>query len=135
MSQPQTEDKSSSPDAQPGGYIRLLALEDSDPGRVDRSLKRPQDWRLGRAEIPVDVFRDRVSGFLESMRQVITDLPQAFGGYELDQVTISAEVSAKGQISLMGSGAELAGKSGLTFTFTHRASAEAAAKNDIRPTA
>src|SRR5207249_2394709 len=108
-----------------GEVIRLLALEDSESGRVDRSLKRPQDWRYGRAEIPVDLFRERVSNFLESMRQVIAELPYAYGGYQLDQVTVSVEVSAKGQVSLLGSGGELAGKAGLTFTFTKRNSTEA----------
>jgi hypothetical protein len=105
--------------------ISILGLEDSEPGRSDRwTLKRPGDWRLGRAEVPLEVFRQRVTGFLDSMRDVITGLPGSFGQYELDQVTLSAEVSAKGQISLLGSGGELAGKSGLTFTFTRRADAD-----------
>jgi hypothetical protein len=104
-----------------GDVVSVLGLEDTEPGRPDRwTLKRSEDWRLGRVEMPVDVLKSRVSRFLDSMREVITDLPAAFGRYELDQVTISAEVSAKGQISLLGSGGELAGKSGLTFTFTRR---------------
>jgi hypothetical protein len=102
--------------------VSILGLEDSDPGRTDRwTLKRSEEWRLGRAEVPVDVFHARVNRFLEAMRGVIADVPAAFGKYQLDQVTISAEVSAKGQISLLGSGGELAGKSGLTFTFKRRA--------------
>jgi hypothetical protein len=102
--------------------ISILGLEDSEPGRPDRwTLKRPDDWRLGRAEVPLEIFRQRVTGFVDSMREVITGLPEAFGKYQLDQVTVSAEVSAKGQVSLLGSGGELAGKSGLTFTFTRQA--------------
>jgi hypothetical protein len=105
--------------------VSILGLEDSDPGRTDRwTLKRSEEWRLGRAEVPVDVFQARVTKFLESMRGVIADVPAAFGKYQLDQVTISAEVSAKGQISLLGSGGELAGKSGLTFTFTRHATGD-----------
>ncbi|WP_331741643.1 hypothetical protein [Streptomyces sp. NBC_01006] len=99
------------------GVVRVLALEDPD----DRSLfKKPQEWRVGRTEIPVDLFQQRVTGFLDSMRKVITELPYSCGRYELNQVVVSAEVSAKGQISLLGSGGELAGKSSLTFTFTRR---------------
>ncbi|MDN3292754.1 hypothetical protein QWM81_01585 [Streptomyces ficellus] len=99
------------------GVVRVLALEDND----DRSMfRRPQEWRLGRTEIPVDVFRQRVTGFVDSMRSVIAELPDACGAYELDQVTVSAEVSAKGRISLLGSGGEPAGTSSLTFTFTRR---------------
>ncbi|MFB7469233.1 hypothetical protein ACFCZ1_38070 [Streptomyces sp. NPDC056224] len=95
--------------------IRVLGLEDGD----DRSLfRRSQEWRLGRAEVPVEVFQERVSGFLDSMRSVIAALPANCGDFQLNEVTISAEVSAKGQISLLGSGGELAGSSSLTFTFT-----------------
>lgn len=101
--------------------ISILGLEDSDPGHQDRlTLRRPEEWRLGRVEVPLDVFRRRVTAFLGSMNNVITDLPEKFGNYQLDEVTVSVEVSAKGQISLLGSGGELAGKSGLTFTFTRR---------------
>jgi hypothetical protein len=100
------------------GIVRVLGLEDSE--RVDRSLKRSGDWRIGRSEIPVDVFRQRVTDFLDSMRQTIAELPAVYGGYELNEVTVSAEVSAKGQVSLLGSGGELAGKAGLTFTFTRK---------------
>jgi len=105
------------------GVIRILALEDS---AADRSLfRRPAEWKLGRSEVPVGELGHRVTAFLESMRDVITGLPDAFGSYELDQITISAEVSAKGQVSLLGSGGELAGTAGITFQFTRRATAVA----------
>ncbi|WP_328879167.1 Pepco domain-containing protein [Streptomyces sp. NBC_00299] len=107
--EPQT-DVAKSPDA-----VRVLGLEDSD----DRSLfRRPQEWRVGRGEIPIDVFQHRVTGFLDSMRSIIAGLSVNCGEFQLNEVTISAEVSAKGQISLLGSGGELAGSSSLTFTFT-----------------
>ena len=51
------------------------------------------------------------------MGSVLDGVPAAMGDYRLEQVQISAEVSAKGQLSLLGTGGELAGKSGLTFTF------------------
>lgn len=95
----------------------MLGLEDND----DRAMfRRPPEWRLGRAEIPVTVFRDQVTGFLHSMHSVITAIPDAYGDFQLNEVTLSAEVSAKGQISLLGSGGELAGTASLTFTFTRR---------------
>jgi hypothetical protein len=97
--------------------IRLLALEDAE-ARTDRAtLKRLEEWRLARTQIPTDLFRQRVANFLASMREVITALPDAYGDYSLDQIQISAEVSAKGQLSLLGSGGELSGRAGLTFTF------------------
>jgi hypothetical protein len=44
--------------------IRVLGLEDNESGRVDRSLRRPQDWRIART----DTFRQHVINFLDSMR-------------------------------------------------------------------
>jgi hypothetical protein len=106
--------------------ISILGLEDTERGRPDRwSLKRPDEWRLGRAEVPLDVFRERVHGFLESMKDVISGVPERFGEYQLHEVTVSAEVSAKGQVSLLGSGGEIAGKAGLTFTFVRESAPRA----------
>ena len=34
-----------------------------------------------------------------------------------ETVSVTAEVSAKGKVSLLGSGGELGGKGGITFTF------------------
>jgi hypothetical protein len=110
----------SHPTSEDDHVIRLLSLEDADL-RTDRAtLKRLQDWRLARTEIPTDVLRERVANFLASMREVIATPPDAYGDYSLDQIQVSAEVSAKGQLSLLGSGGELSGKAGLTFTFNRR---------------
>ncbi|GAA2632989.1 Pepco domain-containing protein [Paractinoplanes durhamensis] len=98
--------------------VRIFGLDDGDAGRVDRRpFQRADDLRLGWGEVPVDKLRQRVGEFLTSMRAVLADVPAGIGEYRLDQVQISAEVSAKGQISLLGTGGELAGKAGLTFTF------------------
>jgi hypothetical protein len=118
MSQQYPEPPAEQPDGDSMEMVRLLGLEDTD---ADRALPRPlRDWRLARSEIPVEQLSHRVTAFLESMGNVITGVPRAFGSYELDEITISAEVSAKGQVSLLGSGGEVAGKAGITFTFTKR---------------
>lgn len=98
--------------------IRVLGIEDADADRPDRSLlHRAGEMRYGRSEIPVEALRSRVAEFLDSMREVLGQVPATIGEFHLDQVQISAEVSAKGHISLLGAGGELAGKGGLTFTF------------------
>ena len=120
-----TQQIQSSPSPEPEQaheVVRVLGLEDGE--RTDRSLKRFGDWRVGRGEIPVETFRQRVTDFLESMQHTIAELPAVCGGYELNEVTVSAEVSAKGQVSLLGSGGELGGTAGLTFTFTRKPSKE-----------
>jgi hypothetical protein len=98
--------------------IRVFGLEDTDPARADRlPFRRPAELRVGRGEIPVEQFRQRVGQFLESMKDVLADLPATIGSYGLEEIQVSAEVSAKGRLSLLGTGGELAGASGLVFTF------------------
>jgi len=104
------------PDA--AGTISVLGLEDTDRGRTDRSFRRLEEWRAARTEIPAQELQSRLGEFVTTMRDVIASLPQKAGEFQLNEVTFSAEVSAKGTVSLLGSGGELAGTAGITFMFT-----------------
>ena len=98
--------------------VRIFGLEDTADGRTDRRLfQRADDLRVGWGEVPVDRLKERVATFLVSMREVLADLPQPDDGFTLEQIQVTAEISTKGQVSLLGTGGELAGKAGLTFTF------------------
>ncbi|UGT61881.1 hypothetical protein [Nocardia asteroides] len=109
------DDRPASGDAP--GVISIFGREDTD-GRADRSLfKRGDDFRYGRSEIPVELFRERVLDFMETIRDVVAGIPGTAGEYSLQEVQVNIEVSAKGQLSLLGTGGELSGKGGLTFTF------------------
>ncbi|MGW0179100.1 Pepco domain-containing protein [Nocardia sp. NPDC003345] len=100
--------------------IRVFGREDTEE-RAERSLfRRSGDFRYGSSDIPVDEFRRRVSVFLDSIQDVIAEVTPPSGSYELDQIQVNVEISAKGQLSLLGTGGELAGKGGLTFTFTKK---------------
>lgn len=95
--------------------ILIFGVEDLD---TTRSLFRPaKDLRLGRGTVSAHDFADQVSGFIENMKAVLDRLPRFVGEFEIDQIAISAEISAKGKVALLGSGGELGGKGGLTFTF------------------
>ncbi|MFI9819758.1 hypothetical protein ACIHFC_04665 [Streptomyces sp. NPDC052013] len=114
-----TEPATAAPE--PTGTISVLGLEDTDQGRTDRlSLRRPAEWRAARTEIPAAELQTRLHDFVATMRDVLATLPQKAGEFQLDEVSFSAEVSAKGTVSLLGSGGELSGQAGLTFTFTRR---------------
>jgi hypothetical protein len=94
--------------------IGVLGREDS----ADRSLfSRAQDIRLGRGEITSTDLQRRLENFLHAMRQIIGGLPDHMGTWQMSTVTLTAEITAKGSVNLLGTGAELSGKGGLTFTF------------------
>lgn len=95
----------------PGGeVITILGSEDTDTRSIFDRL------RYRRAEVSADELQTRLRNFLTSMQGVVEGLPDKLGEFKLEQVTLTAEVSAKGQISLLGTGGEVAGKGGLTFT-------------------
>lgn len=75
-----------------------------------------EEWRAARTEIPAEELRVRLDTFVTTMQGLIASLPQRTGEFHLNEVTFSAEVSAKGTVSLLGSGGELAGRAGITFT-------------------
>ncbi|GAA1414530.1 hypothetical protein GCM10009601_02500 [Streptomyces thermospinosisporus] len=112
---------------EPTGTISVLGLEDTGQGRTDRlSLRRLDEWRAARTEIPAAELQSRLHDFVATMRDVLASLPRKAGEFQLDEVSFSAEISAKGTVSLLGSGGELAGQAGITFTFTRRPEGPAA---------
>jgi hypothetical protein len=66
--------------------------------------------------VSAEELQARLNTFMSTMDQVVTKLPPKVGGFALDSVTLVVEVSAKGTVSLLGTGGEIAGKGGLTFT-------------------
>jgi hypothetical protein len=81
--------------------------------------------RLGirRTHVPVEQLQQNIKGFLDKMRSVVEALPDALGAYRLEEITLSVEVTAKGQVGLLGTGGEVGGKGGLTFALKRKAQA------------
>ena len=99
------------------GSIRILGLEDPD----DRSLfRRADEFRYGRSGVAIETLQARITAFLDAMQTLIDKAPEPQNGFALDQIQVAVEISAKGQLSILGTGGELAGKGGLTFTFKRK---------------
>ena len=73
--------------------------------------------KIARDVIDVDKLGNEVTAFMNAMQEVIGKLSEEIGNYHMETISVTAEVSAKGQVSLLGTGGEVAGKGGLTFTF------------------
>src|SRR5688572_16870664 len=88
-----------------------------DAGETDRSLfSRLGELRYGRGEVDQEELKKRLNDFLQTMQEVIQSIPEVLGEFTLETLTLTAEISAKGQVSLLGTGGEIGGKGGLTFT-------------------
>ena len=83
----------------------------------DRGLR---EFLLRRREIDVDKLKKDLQTFLGHIESIVSELPAAVSGFGLDSVELSVEVSAKGKVSLLGSGGEMGGKGGLTFTLRRK---------------
>jgi hypothetical protein len=95
--------------------IWVFGLEDPR----DRSiLFRRAEVRYERSKISAAVLRDRIGTFLDGMHEVIERVPGSLGKFRVDSIAIKAEISAKGTVSLVGTGGELGGTGGITIMLT-----------------
>ena len=94
-------------------YIWVLGLEDDTDEETDGTGDRAVRWfgredvRVGRNKVPTAELERQVEGFVASVANILKGIPQALGGFAVQEVTVSAEVSAKGTVSLLGTGGEL----------------------------
>ena len=101
--------------------IALFAREDTEETRSSFAQK-VEEIRFRAGTISTVELQQRLKSFLDQIGDVLQQLPQGLGDFELDAICISVEVSATGKVSLLGSGIETVGKGGLTFTLKRRAS-------------
>jgi hypothetical protein len=74
--------------------------------------------RGGRAaEIDVGTLATNVEDFLRKVAIILEKVPHNSGGFALSEFVVSAEISATGKLGVLGIGAEVGGKGGLTFKF------------------
>jgi hypothetical protein len=100
-----------------GAMISVVAADLNDPDAPVRGLfKRSQEIRYARVKISAEEIGSRLKEFFSTVETTLKELPPSIGGLSLDQVTVAVEISAKGTVSLLGTGGEVAGKGGMTFT-------------------
>lgn len=68
----------------------------------------------------VDVLSQNINVFITQVEALIKDTPKDVGNFQFSEFTVSAEVSAKGSLVILGSGGEMSGKGALTFKFTKK---------------
>jgi hypothetical protein len=73
-------------------------------------------------ELEVDVLADNVQVFMLQIEQILEKAPEDVGKgrFQLTEFTVSAEISGKGELALMGTGVEVGAQGGLTFKFERK---------------
>jgi hypothetical protein len=76
----------------------------------------------GPRELEVQALAHNVNLFLGQIEGILEKVPEETGDgkFKLTEFTVSAEISAKGALILMGTGVEAEGKGGLTFKFERK---------------
>ncbi len=94
-------------------------LPASDGAQQERPFqqRRRQGLTERQTEIAVETVKKNMSRFLEDMAEVLDAGVEVKSTMVLKRVAVTAQVSAKGELSLLGSGASVQGSMGLKFTF------------------
>jgi hypothetical protein len=72
--------------------------------------------RVVESRISVDQLQSNLGRFLDAVRTMLADQPTRAGAFELEEITIGAEISANGEFKVLGSGLAVEGSSAITLT-------------------
>lgn len=110
--------------------IKIFGREDfAGDDRAGGLFERASNLRLGTGEVDKETLRRRLASFLETLHDVIEGTPAFLGEFKVESVTLTVEVSASGSVSLLGTGGEVGGSGGLTFTLKREEKKEPARKS------
>lgn len=79
------------------------------------------ELRVRPKEFDVETLEDGMSNFFGTLQDVLKKAPTTVGGFQLKEFTVSAEITAEGQLSVLGTGGAVGTTGGLTFAFTQSA--------------
>lgn len=88
----------------------------------DATLGGNLGWFERRAQVSPETLQINLKSFLESMETAIKGIPGAMAGYSLEEISLTLEVGAKGEIGLLGTGGELSGKGSISLKLKRSAS-------------
>ena len=83
-----------------------------------KSTSEDRGW--GDARVSVDLLAENVNIFLTQVEQVLRKTPDDLGKFIMDEFSISAEISASGQLSILGNGVTSTGGGSITFKFVRK---------------
>jgi len=95
--------------------ISVIGRDDNGGPERSGSIKAA-DVRVRRGDISAQELKERIEHFLRGAETMLQGVPNRLGAFSVETLALSIEISAKGSISLLGTGGEWAGKGGLTLT-------------------
>lgn len=71
-------------------------------------------------ELKVQVLAENINIFMAQINQMLDKTPEEVGKFKFTKFTVTAQVSAKGGLMLLGTGGEASVSGGLTFEFERK---------------
>lgn len=103
------------------GFISIIGSEDQGYSRSDELTRVTR-------RISVDELSHNFGAFMRSLEQAfaVKDVQTSAGDFELKEIQFSAELSAEGKFSLLGTGVGVTAGSTLTFILSRKEPAKGA---------
>jgi hypothetical protein len=73
--------------------------------------------RIVESRVSIELLQANLGGFLETIRELLANQATRAGAFELDEIALSVEIGADGELKLLGSGVGVHGTSGLQLTW------------------
>jgi hypothetical protein len=80
---------------------------------------------FSRGKVKAETLQSNLQALLDKLSGVLQSLPAEIGQYSLSEMTLAVSVTAKGAVSLLGSGGEVTGQGGITLKLTRKPAPEA----------
>lgn len=97
--------------------LRVFGLADDSE---QRGWFSRADAEYARGVVSSKKLQEQVRALVEGLAPALDSLTTGIGHFEVESVEIKAEISAKGTVSLLGTGGEVAGAGGIAITLTRR---------------
>lgn len=107
-------------------YVETVPDEpNSDEDQFLSSDQKPSLLQRLRGVVPKidtvspETLQANLTRFLRAMEKSLSDAPVQLAAYRLDEIEVAVEVSAEGEVSLLGNGGKVGGKGTLTLKLKH----------------
>jgi len=99
--------------------IEVITREDEDEVMGSRGLRAAE---LVTSTLDVDTLRDKFKQFMSSLQSIIDVHEAGVGPFQLNEIQFNAEITARGEFKLLGTGIGVEGSGAVTFVLQRETS-------------
>ncbi len=105
------------------GKIEVITREDEDEIMGSRGISAAE---LVTNALDIDALREKFNQFMSSLQSIIDVHGADAGPFQLNEIQFNAEITAKGEFKLLGTGIGVVGSGGVTFVLQRKTTEKSA---------